>query len=216
MARPLRIESEVPVYHITSRDDALQQIFLDDADRASSSGTSRAAPFAGKQLRLDPHACRESISLWPTRPSTARDVHPPEDQSQGSQPRLISRDARLLLLATQQASEALRHLGNPLQIPGASSQEAVNLPRQRTRQLLLQELGDGCDDLLRGVVFQSELLLEQFHQLVHGTPPVGLVDRASHGTRAREQCLRGVARRQIAFPIMAQPLYLNLSLVPTQ
>ena len=33
MARPLRIEYEGAVYHITSRGNAFQDIFLDDEDR---------------------------------------------------------------------------------------------------------------------------------------------------------------------------------------
>jgi len=37
MARPLRIEYPGPVYHITTRGNAYQDIFLDDADREKSS-----------------------------------------------------------------------------------------------------------------------------------------------------------------------------------
>ena len=34
MARPLRIQFEGAIYHVTSRGNARQDIFLDDADRA--------------------------------------------------------------------------------------------------------------------------------------------------------------------------------------
>jgi len=37
MARPLRIQFEGAVYHVTSRGNAQQDIFLDDEDRAKGS-----------------------------------------------------------------------------------------------------------------------------------------------------------------------------------
>jgi putative transposase len=64
MARPLRLEFAGGLYHVTSRGDRREYIYVDDADRAMF--LEVLAQVIGQfNLRLHAYASRDLAHLWP-------------------------------------------------------------------------------------------------------------------------------------------------------